>query len=729
MLHLHSFKLLTSESISPSLDRKHRLKTERRLKDLLNILGIQGKNGSSSISSSVHHLSPKKFVQHHQIIAIHWDEEYQALILLLSNGLLVWCFFDRLSLDCISSINFDRYLEGKIKSDNIVDTLFDKNRLFISYISAKLICILIDDKKHRNFGTTKSKQFKLKFKDVTILEHDLSIKYAPRQVQRHLILNRNKTSDEELLLVWWQNSLNTPCPWSSSIDGSKEFCNIIIYDVSRDALELCGYGWIMNEILEINFCRQRQNVLIIIESDQQSENTYYREYQIISTDRNSPYSIEMIASVRLATPAKCLKADINLQLNKVLLLCENRTVIMYNIDRDTINYFQTPINAVDLVICPLDSYFIVSDSCGQIMMYDFSLHVIPANYDDLFIQEAYSGLRKMEFMGSTSLSLKFMDNHDLIFISLPPDLDYVSLIRVYTVHDYVNEALENLQQLNWNINSYDAHTSLNIIFNHLIRQPLNPISESQLEATLATFYIPKIAIQEDIVNEYQYEMFCVAKRFFMLLINFSCIEKAFSLAIDLKSSHLFLLLHKIAKERGNEKLAQISMNYARQFRDANSAGMNKHHLESAGNEEQPSFRSSSSNSKDGKPHHTIISSNPHGTIINVQSQNSSNSICSKPPIHPNPTSIPRIPFQTHTTHSSLPPSFDKRLVGQPIINIPPVPTKPSILRPSSIESSQLNNNVPPHIVNDCGTSSPSPDVKSFQDREFIPKNQRFIVYL
>lgn len=307
----------------------------------------------------------------------------------------------------------------------------------------------------------------------------------------------------------------------------------------------------------------RPDTLMTVESDSHAHSSLYREYQIIL--QGDAYVMEMIESVRINIPAKCLRADINNLLGKVLLLCANRTVVMYSIDQNTISYFQAPIEAIDLANSPLDSYFIVSDSCGQIMMYDYSLHLMSANYDDLFLKEAFCGLDAMKFLGNNFLCLKFADDPNLTFIALPYNLDFTTLIRTYLKNDFTNEAVENLRQLNWNQNSFLAHATLNIIFNHLITQPLNSVIESHLQATLATFYIPKMPINEDVVSEYQYEMHCLAKRFFFHLLHYMCLEKAFLLALDLKSRHLFILLYKIAKERGNRKLADVSLRYAQRF--------------------------------------------------------------------------------------------------------------------------------------------------------------------
>lgn len=115
----------------------------------------------------------------------------------------------------------------------------------------RLTYILLDDKKSRVFQAKPSKSFKLKTKGVKILEYELDAKSSLRRVERHLLLSKNKV-DDELLIVWWQNGSTKLCPWTSPSSSTKEFCNIMIYNVLRDSLDLVGFASITNDILKVS---------------------------------------------------------------------------------------------------------------------------------------------------------------------------------------------------------------------------------------------------------------------------------------------------------------------------------------------------------------------------------------------------------------------------------------------------------------------------------------------
>ena len=120
-------------------------------------------------------------------------------------------------------------------------------------INYRITCLLLDDKKRsRGWISRKRKLFKLKSQNVKIIEHELDINCG-RRVERHLLKSEIKNDDEDLLLVWWQNGSNTVCPWSSPITSSRDFCNILIYNLIRDSFDLIGYASILNDILKVNY--------------------------------------------------------------------------------------------------------------------------------------------------------------------------------------------------------------------------------------------------------------------------------------------------------------------------------------------------------------------------------------------------------------------------------------------------------------------------------------------
>lgn len=118
-------------------------------------------------------------------------------------------------------------------------------------MSFRITYILLDDKKSRVFQGKLSKPFKLKTKGAKFFEYELDVKNGSRRIERHLLLSRHKDEDE-ILIVWWQNGSNKLCPWSSPSSSTKEFCNVMIYNVLPGNLDLVGFGSIVNDILKVS---------------------------------------------------------------------------------------------------------------------------------------------------------------------------------------------------------------------------------------------------------------------------------------------------------------------------------------------------------------------------------------------------------------------------------------------------------------------------------------------
>lgn len=548
MLHLNSFNVLNNNCVCKSINKNAQRKVEKRLKELNDLLGCAKKLTSSSASS----LHLPVVVNNEKIIATHWNTNFDALNIILSNGLIAWLFFDSFDYTSLTYVYLDKYLIGKIQTAHIVDVVFDRSKILFSYTNSKLTCVEFNEVKPSHTSKFK-KSFKLNSRNVKVLEFDLELNCGVRRVEQHLILDKYPNEEETLLCVWWQNGSNTLCPWSSPLTSSRDLANVFIYNIFQDSLELVGFQSIPTDILKISFSKTKPCRLLTIENEQKPNSLTFKEYQLSDSGM-----LNLITCSYIAIPCPCLKVEFNLSLDKVLILCEEKTIILFNIHRNTVSLFKVPINAIKIVTNPLDSFFIIADNSGQIMMYDYGLHVMSANYDNLCMRDAPNNLSSIEFLNGSLLCIQFMEEASLILITLPNNLDYVRLISAYVKNDYINEALENLQSLDWNINSYLAYSSLLIIFNHLLKDPLSPLKESQLELTLACFYTPAIPIDEEIIEEYKSEIRSLAKKFFFHLYRYSCLEKAFLLALDLNSRHLFLLLYKIAKERCNLKLADVA---------------------------------------------------------------------------------------------------------------------------------------------------------------------------
>ncbi|RWS06942.1 WD repeat-containing and planar cell polarity effector protein fritz-like isoform X1 [Dinothrombium tinctorium] len=472
-----------------------------------------------------------------RIVCLRWSSVWNAINLVFVNGLIVWLFYESCDLKRLRFISFDKHLIGKLVSEHIVDFVFvDESFIFVSYTDPKITAIFTSaDKAYKTFKLKRRTQFQLN-------EFDISCN-SPRRVERHIVLN----ADQSLFLVWWQNGSNLISPWSAPDSSHSDLLNLFVYDYIDFKFNLISFASIINDILKVG----NQLTISTYETNVSSESE----------------TLKHIDTIRVPIATKCLKVDFNTIGDKLVILCEDKTVTIFHMEFYLIFSFCPSINAVNIVCSPLDSFFIICDHFGQILIYDYSLNVIPANYDDLLLNETSEGLASIEFLNGRLICLKFVENEDYVLVNLPFSIDFLTLICEYVKHDYINEAISNLRVLNWNRNSNLIYTSINMVFNHLLKQPLNAAREIQIEEILAIYFNPNHPVNCDVIAFYKLEMYYLAKRFFYFLLRYCCFEKAFLLALDLNSHPLFLLLHKLAKERGFNKLSEVALSKAQKLCD------------------------------------------------------------------------------------------------------------------------------------------------------------------
>lgn len=279
-------------------------------------------------------------------------------------------------------------------------------------------------------------------------------------------------------------------------------------------------------------------------------------------------SLRIVFSIHIPLVTPCLEVDFSDAQDKLLILCEDRNVLMFSLNENAIYNLRTSMDdAISIMCSKLDAFFIITDKMGQMLMYDYALNVIPANYDEMMGTNPHLDIIDADTVkdvklldGDHVVGLRFSssesgaEQESIRLVILPRGLDMQHLISQYLKHDYIPEAISNLLILNWNFDGFLAYSCLNIIFNHLLKLPLNQLRESQVESTLGAYFRSPHSIDLSVEREYKMGMHFLAKRFFYHLMRYNSLEKAYLLAVDLKNKQLFSLLLKCALEKNDERL-------------------------------------------------------------------------------------------------------------------------------------------------------------------------------
>ncbi|XP_054168927.1 WD repeat-containing and planar cell polarity effector protein fritz homolog [Oppia nitens] len=461
----------------------------------------------------------------------------------------------------------------------MVNIILNENYMVISYTQSKLTLVAINrssvgggggigsGSRGGNDKTKKSKQkskmkmktatattttkFRLTNKNTEISTIDLECGVGggssngganSRRVDRNLIVSQSGHQ----LIVWWQSAINCVGPWSAPRANTRQLANVLVYSVSLDTtttrkLNYISYAYISGHIFQILLSTMDENQVILLQQSSHSQTVVnYSLYEI----NESIECLQQIYSIRIPLLKCCLKAQLTQALDKVVMLLDDESIAVFNIQHNALYSMHSSQKSFDYTLNPLDAIFTVTDQLGKISVYDYAFNTIAINYDN-------------------------QHHHHLPNIRLirfPILMDSKGLTNYYLKDsDKSDEAIASLQTIPWNRYSDIAYYCLNYIFNYLIKQPFNGKREAQLETTLATFLSPIVSIDDNVLKQYNYEIHLLAKRYFYHLVRNDSLDKAYLLAVDLDIKYLYHLLYKIADKRNNQRIASAALNKTHSF--------------------------------------------------------------------------------------------------------------------------------------------------------------------
>lgn len=246
---------------------------------------------------------------------------------------------------------------------------------------------------------------------------------------------------------------------------------------------------------------------------------------------------------------------------------------------------------------PLDAIFVTSNLNGQLSIYDYafnniSFRIQKCAFDCGFLdsdrylispERRPLGVKKLQFISPQTLLVFLVEDPQtemqqqqqaestsensfhLALVNFTYKLNFKTLINEYLSISKYEEALNVLRIINWNCSSNEAYYCLNRIFQHLIKLPLNEMMETQIESTLGSFLIPMTPIDFKIFEQILPYIRYLAIRFFYHLLHNRSFEKAYKLAVELKSRRLFLLLHEITRRGGFQQISISSFQKAQEL--------------------------------------------------------------------------------------------------------------------------------------------------------------------
>uniref|UniRef100_U3IR66 WD repeat containing planar cell polarity effector n=1 Tax=Anas platyrhynchos platyrhynchos TaxID=8840 RepID=U3IR66_ANAPP len=512
-------------------------------------------------------------MQNSQCVLSKWRNK-RICQLLFHSGILVSL---SLSGPQLEKVVIDRTLVGKLISDTISDAVLADNFIILSFEDHNQLCFIQFTKKmgspdvNRRLEKLSCLDFKISYIDIPGPEG--------RRMKRHLAIN----CLQDMVICWWSAASDGAWPWSP-ISSERDRANLLLLGCAHGKLEVQSYVRTEWDPLDARFSTKEPYRVHIVEHSISADKEPMADSCIYDCARNK---IQCLSVTRIPLPSKAISCCRNVTEDKLVLGCEDSSVILYDAYNQVTLLAQAKLLPALMTYHPSGAIFVVGSSQGELQLFDTALSPVKIQ----LLAEEFSPEATLQFSKhfDTSSSLVHIhwaaaqgaspctdgtDIHDLLLVRFDKgplgvlrfklgvitrgQLGLVEIIHQYIRYDEIHEAINVLNTMNWNTMGRQCYICLSAIVNHLLKQKLTPDREAQLEASLGTFYAPTRPLLDTTVLEYRDPISRYARRFFHHLLRYQRFEKAFLLAVDIGARDLFMDIHYLALDKGELALAEVA---------------------------------------------------------------------------------------------------------------------------------------------------------------------------
>ncbi|XP_073528245.1 WD repeat-containing and planar cell polarity effector protein fritz homolog isoform X1 [Phyllobates terribilis] len=526
----------------------------------------------------------EELMQSNECVLSKWKNKYVCQ-LLFGSGVLASISLSGPQLD---KVVIDRTLVGKLISNPISDAVVTDTFIILSFLKENKLCLIQFTKKTGSPDINKHME-KLSSLDMKITYIDI-----PGPKVRHLNRRLAVNCVQDLAICWWQVPDDDVCPWTP-MSSDKDRANIVLLGCSNNRLEVLSYICTEGDMLDASFSITQPYQVHTVEHSVSSDKEPMADSCIYECARNK---VQCVSVTKIPLNSRAISCDRNKAEDRLLLGCEDSSVILYESHRRVTLLAQADLVPSLVQWHPAGCIFVVSNNQGEVQIFDMALSPIKVQLVAENIAPTSTLQCNKQFEVSSSLvDIKWTyphtaaqcsesaDIYNLLFLRFHGgplgvlqfklgalsrgQLGPVELVSQYLRHEEVDEAIAILICLSWNTSGQQSYTCMSAIVNHLLRQRLTPETEGQLEACLGTFYSPTCPLLDTIIMEYRDPISRYARRFFHHLLRHQQFEKAFLLAVDIGARDLFMDIHYLALDKGEWALAKVAKKKAEEI-DAES---------------------------------------------------------------------------------------------------------------------------------------------------------------
>ncbi|NXF07757.1 FRITZ protein, partial [Smithornis capensis] len=512
-------------------------------------------------------------MQNSPCVLSKWKNKHTCQ-LLFHSGILVSL---SLSGPQLEKVVIDRTLVGKLISDAISDAVLADNFIILSFEDHNQLCFIQFTKKmgspdvNRRLEKLSCLDFKISYTDMLGSEG--------RRMKRHLAIN----SMQDMVICWWSASSDAAWPWSP-VSCERDRANLLLLGCAHGKLEVLSYVRTEWDPLAASFSTQQPSQVLTVEHSVSAAKEPMADSCLYKCLRSK---LQCAAVTRIPLPARASCCCRDATEDKLVLGCEDSSVVLYEAYNQVTLLAQAELLPAVITYHPSGAIFVVGSSQGELQLFDTALSPVKIQ----LLAQDYSPEATLQFskhfeVPSSLIQIQWAappvaftspDStgiHDLLLVRFDKgplgvlhfklgvmtrgQLGLVEIIQQYIRYGEVQEAINVLNTMNWNTMGQQCYICLTAICNHLLKQKLTPDRETQLEASLGTFYAPTRPLLDTTVLEYRDPISRYARRFFHHLLRYQRFEKAFLLAVDIGARDLFMDIHYLALDKGELALAEVA---------------------------------------------------------------------------------------------------------------------------------------------------------------------------
>ncbi|XP_055233974.1 WD repeat-containing and planar cell polarity effector protein fritz homolog isoform X5 [Gorilla gorilla gorilla] len=452
----------------------------------------------------------EELMQNSRCVLSKWKNKYVCQ-LLFGSGVLVSL---SLSGPQLEKVVIDRSLVGKLISDTISDALLTDSFIILSFLAQNKLCFIQFTKKMDSSDVNKRLE-KLSALDYKIFYYEIP---GPinKTTERHLAIN----CVHDRVVCWWPLVNDDAWPWAP-ISSEKDRANLLLLGYAQGRLEVLSSVRTEWDPLDVRFGTKQPYQVFTVEHSVSVDKEPMADSCIYECIRNK---IQCVSVTRIPLKSKAISCCRNVTEDKLILGCEDSSLILYETHRRVTLLAQTEL-LPSLISChPSGAILLVGSNQGELQIFDMALSPI-----------------NIQLLAEDRLPRETLQFSKLFDASS-------SLVQMQWIAPQV------VSQKGEGSDIYD------LLFLRFERGPLGVLlfKLAQLETSLGTFYAPTRPLLDSTILEYRDQISKYARRFFHHLLRYQRFEKAFLLAVDIGAHDLFMDIHYLALDKGELALAEVA---------------------------------------------------------------------------------------------------------------------------------------------------------------------------